>query len=154
MKYGWLFIFGLFFIACKKADNPAPVRGEFSASWVENDSLRTITAKSSLFKINYRMAVLYSTPSVGSSRNLTLYMADTLAGSYEIGPSGTPGKASALLNGVNGPDGNIFFNSTSGTLKITEKYPTWISGEFEILGNATGGPLEKVKGNFKYLPIR
>lgn len=100
------------------------------------------------------MLVLYATPSIGASRNLTIYLSDTLAGTYEVGLNGTPGKASAMMNGVNGPEGNFFFNSTSGSLKITEKYPTWISGEFEIQGNASSGPLEKVKGSFKYLPIR
>lgn len=154
MKIMQMLVLLLCFSGCKKADEPAPVRGTFSASWVENDTSQTITAKGSLFKPTFKMVVLFSTPTISSTRNITFYMSDTVAGTYDIGLIGTAGKTSVLMNGVNGPEGNFTFNSTSGTLKITEKYPTWISGEFEVMGNPTSGNLEKVKGSFKYLPLR
>lgn len=153
MKWvSWL-LFAALAIGCSKKDNEPPKRGTFSGSWIENDTSAIRTIKGSLFKGNFKMVVLYSNPSPASTRNITFFLTDTLAGTYPIGLAGT-GQTSVQMNGVNGPEGNLFFTSTSGTLTITEKYPTWISGEFEFLGNATSGSLEKVKGSFKYLPLR
>ncbi len=145
-------VVGATFLSCGKDPEPVPVKGDFKASWTENGNGTTYTCTGSLFSIKNRILTLYAVPGVGATRNLSLYLADTVKNSYPIGASGS-GKTFALIIGLNGPEGTMFFNSTSGSLTITQKQPTWISGTFEVNGNATAGSLQSLKGSFEYVNI-
>lgn len=137
--------------ACNKKTEEVPIKGNFSAEWTETgDSIKTYTAKSFLFNKAYKLTTLYCVPSLGSTRNITLYLTDTIAGTYNMGPSGS-GNTFAILNGVNASTGSFQFNCISGTLIITEKYLGWFSGNFDMTCFSSTYGIQKVKGNFKYV---
>lgn len=140
------------FSSCKDKDETEP-KGNFSASWVENDSSRTYTAKSFDYNPSFRMLTLFNIPEVGSSRNLSLLLADTLIGTYDVWTGGS-GYSSAMLNAFSPTTGSMMFNSDSGQIVITKKQPGWISGNFKIYGHASYGNLKSVKGEFNYVDLK
>ncbi|MBX7125388.1 MAG: hypothetical protein K1X47_06825 [Cyclobacteriaceae bacterium] len=140
-------------VSCNKSESVAPTKGDFKGSWTENGNGATYTCTAGTLLMKNRILTLYAVPGAGATRNINFYLADTLANTYTVGVTGN-GVTSVLVNGVNGPEGNFFFNSTSGTLTITQKQPTWISGTFEVKGNATAGSLQTLKGSFEFASIK
>ena len=140
-------------VSCSKDKDETEPKGSFSASWVENDSSQTYTAKSFDYNPSFRMITLFSVPGVGSSRNLSLLLADTLVGKYPVWTGGS-GYSSAMLNAFNPTTGSMMFNSDSGQIEITKKQPGWISGIFRIYGHANSGNLKSLKGEFNYVDLK
>lgn len=143
----------LMVLSCSKDQDEPEQKGVFSASWVENDTGKTISAASFQFNRNYKMVTLYAIPSIGSSRNVSFLLSDTVLGEYPVWSLGS-GYSSAMLNAFDPVTGAMMFNSDSGNVVITKKQPGWLSGTFLIYGHANTGNLHSIKGEFNYIDLK